>query len=137
MASAHVKQLQMKLAELDAQLAEINVKRSIILEMIEDESPTPKKERAPRANVKSLVLGMLSDVGPKGLNAAIVVDAAKDGGRLVERGSVSSLLSRLKHDGTVTYDEDGRYRLTSAPRPTKPTLSGGSVSPLRTSGVFQ
>ena len=70
-----------------------------------------------------------------GLNAAIAVDMVKGDGIELERGSVISLFSRLKTDGTVTYDEDGMYRLTDFPRETKPTL-GGSVFPLRNSGAI-
>ena len=135
MASAHVKQLHKKLAELDAQLADINAKRSIILEMIEEENPTPKKTPARRASVKKHVIDLLTEVKSIGLNAALAVDMAKDKGLDLDRGSVSSLLSRLKTDGAVTYDEDGKYRLADFPRDTKPTL-GGSVTPIRNSGAY-
>ena len=134
MASTHVKHVQRKLAELDLQLAEINAKRSILLEMLEEENPTPKKIRSRRGNAKEHVIDYLTKVEASGLNATIVVEMAEKDGISLERSSVSSLLSRLKHDGTVTYDEDGKYRLTNFPRVTKPTLPG-SVTPLRTSGV--
>ena len=72
---------------------------------------TTKPRRAPRSNVKQCVLQMLSDAGGEGIQATEAVDIAeKRYGVHLERGSVSSLLSRLKRDGVVTY-EDGLYKL--------------------------
>lgn len=63
-----------------------------------------RQKRAPRSNVKLLVLNMLEEQREKGLNAGLAVKIAVDRGQHLERGTVSSLLSRLKNDHTVTYD---------------------------------
>lgn len=73
--------------------------------------PAVTKARAPRSNVKTLVLDLLSAVGSQGLNAATAVERAEAKGERLERGSVSSLLSRLKAEGVVFYD-GSVYRLT-------------------------
>jgi DNA-binding IclR family transcriptional regulator len=58
------------------------------------------------------VIELLEQVGRAGLNAGLAVEMAEAEGRELDRGSTSSLLSRLKADGTVEYDGD-RYRLSS------------------------
>lgn len=63
-----------------------------------------------KPQTKSIVLDLLDDVGTTGLDATIAVKLANDKGFTVEKGSVSSLLSRLKKDGIVEYD-GSRYRL--------------------------
>jgi hypothetical protein len=56
-----------------------------------------------RPNVKQLLLTMLEQVGDEGLNAATAVEMASRRGEKLERGTVSSLLSRFKADGLVRY----------------------------------
>lgn len=64
-----------------------------------------------RVATKGVVLDLLRDVGTRGLNAQNAVDLANKRGITLDRASVSSLLSRLKKDGIVDYDNDV-YRLT-------------------------
>jgi len=126
-----MKRLDQRIAELRAQRDQLDAKIAALEEFkaeISDE-PMPstepaKRQRAPRSNVKSTVLSLLEQVGGSGLNAAIAVDLAKEQHGLdLDRGSVSSLLSRLKNEGTVSYD--GRlYRLPqNAPRDEQPSAS--------------
>lgn len=75
-------------------------------EPIEDERQT----RARRGNVKGALLDLLQEVGQGGLNALTAVEIAKRRGIDLDRGTISSLLSRLKRDGVVDHDGD-RYRL--------------------------
>ena len=70
-----------------------------------DNESTPR-----RSNVKTTILDLLKEVGTTGLNAATTVEIASRRGIDLDRGSVSSLLSRLKRDGVVEYDGN-RYRL--------------------------
>ncbi|MEI9890372.1 MAG: hypothetical protein WDN45_06915 [Caulobacteraceae bacterium] len=63
-----------------------------------------------RSGVKGFVLDLLKERGGLGLNAAIAVEIAGRRGVLMDRGSVSSLLSRLKQEDIVAYD-DNVYRL--------------------------
>lgn len=57
------------------------------------------------------------DVGTRGLNAQTAVDLANQRGVTLDRASVSSLLSRLKKDDVVVFDNEV-YRLKEfAPRP--------------------
>jgi hypothetical protein len=96
----------------------------------------PVRARAARSNVKNAVLELLQQVKKNGLNASMVVDIwLEKKGEKLERGSVSSLLSRFKSDGAVVYD--GKlYRLKEY-APAEPEPIGGttaSVHPLRASG---
>lgn len=93
-----------------------------------DESPVPPA-RAAKGSVKNTVLDLLEDAGRRGVNAATAVDLAKAKGITLERGSVSSLLSRLKTDGIVNHDGNV-YRL-------KKFTEMPGVTPLRTSGDNQ
>jgi hypothetical protein len=90
-----------------------------------------KKPRAPRSDVKREVLRLLEEVGDRGLVAASAVEMAEKRGVRLERGTVSSLLSRLKHDGFVVYDGTS-YRLPSSGAGEKPAenqLPAASVHP--------
>ncbi len=55
-------------------------------------------------NVKDHVLRLLQAAGPKGLSANDVIAKAAVEGITLDRGSVSSLLSRLKREGTLSYN---------------------------------
>jgi len=120
-------------AKLDAVLRQMEVlkgQEAMIREMMREaggEAPVQNvRHRAARSNVKSAVLDLLAQVGANGLNAAIAVDMASERGQNIERGSVSSLLSRLKNDGVVTYD-GSLYRLAG--------VDAQNVHPLRTPGA--
>ena len=63
-----------------------------------------------RSNVKALLLGLLNEAGTSGLNASSAVERADRKGVALDRGSVSSILSRLKADGVALYDGEN-YRL--------------------------
>ncbi|TCP43960.1 hypothetical protein [Rhodovulum marinum] len=124
-----MKALEDRLSRIRSEMEKLRIQEELVLDMMREErgEPAPKK-RAKRANVKRTVLDLLTAVGAGGLNAAIAVDmAAKDGVEL-ERGSVSSLLSRLKNEGTVTYDGEV-YRLKEH------SNRGGEVHPLRLPGA--
>ena len=79
------------------------------LQHISGSAPQPK-QRAARSDVKKQVLTLLEKQGKAGLNAATAVEMAAKQGYRLERGTVSSLLSRLKGDRTVSYD-GSVYRL--------------------------
>jgi hypothetical protein len=62
-----------------------------------------------RGNVKSTVLGLMQEFSTNGLSASETVEIAARRGIQLDRASVSSLLSRLKREGTLTYD-GAKYR---------------------------
>lgn len=101
-----MKALEERLQRIRAEMDRLKIQEDLILDMMREERGEPEtKKRAPRANVKRTVLSMLADAGSNGINAAIAVERAhQDMGIDLDRGSVSSLLSRLKNDGTVVYD---------------------------------
>lgn len=107
-------QLKAKIAELQQQLAGVEM----AIRAMRGEPTAPTRTRAPRSNVKSYLLALLDEVQARGLNAAMAVELAESRGDTLERGTVSSLLSRFKADGVVTYD-GSVYRLTkfAAPPP--------------------
>ena len=61
-------------------------------------------------STKTIVLDMLLEVGTTGLNATTAVETASRRGVTLDRGSVASLLSRLKRDDVTLYDGH-KYRL--------------------------
>lgn len=91
---------------LDNQI--LGLERAIALT---DNEPLPEKTGYKRQPIKATVLDLLEEVGTTGLNAITALELAGNRGQRLERGSVSSLLSRLKGDGIVVYDGDV-YRLT-------------------------
>lgn len=70
-----------------------------------------EKGRQKRGNVKTAVLDAVTASGEKGVSVTeCVADAKSRSGLDLDRGSVSSLMSRLKKDGVFFYNGD-RYRL--------------------------
>lgn len=124
-----MKVLEDKLDFVRREIDKLRSQEALLLEMMKEASGEPiLKRRAPRSNVKQTVISLLEQVGDNGLNAASAVELAASSGIELERGSVSSLLSRLKNEGIVGYDGIA-YRLVRA----KPTMPG-VVHPIRTSG---
>ncbi|WP_374425348.1 hypothetical protein [Paracoccus sp. (in: a-proteobacteria)] len=121
----------------EAEIARLSIEVGALREVYNKEAgivpEKPRSRRAPRSNVKTAVLDLLKQVGTNGLNAQIAHDLAKEDGVDLHVKSVSSLLSRLKHEGVVVY-RDSMYRLTEyEPKtPSAPQMPG--VVPLRTSG---
>ena len=66
------------------------------------------RERA--RNVKDTVLGLLAQAGEAGLTVTKCVEMAQKQGSHLERGTVSSLLSRLKREEILDL-KDGSYSL--------------------------
>lgn len=120
--------LRARLDGVRREIEKLQAQEALLLDLL-DETPKPVA-RARKGSVKTVVLKLLEEVEDSGLNAASAVEKAKaDQGIDLDRGSVSSLLSRLKSDGVVIYDGD-RYRLNRFAMPR-------SVTPLRTSGDNQ
>lgn len=118
--------LDLILREID----KLKAQEALIRDMMREASGEPKvKLRAPRSNVKQTILELLQKAGANGLNAASAVETAAKAGMNLERGTVSSLLSRLKNEDVVGYD-GSVYRL-KASVPDK----GPNVHPLRTSSA--
>lgn len=125
-----MKMLEERLEQVRRDIEKLRAQETLLVDMMREASGEPKiKPRAPRSNVKQAVLDLLDQVGTKGLNAATAVELAGQSGMSLERGTVSSLLSRLKSEGALVYD--GRvYRLKGYAEDGTP-----NVRPLRTSGV--
>lgn len=126
-----MKVLEDKLDFVRREIDKLRAQETLLLEMMDEASGETKvKIRAPRANVKQTIIKLLEEVGDTGLNATTAVEMAEAKGIALNRGSVSSLLSRLANDKVVTYDGTV-YRLAQ-PR-TMPALPS-VVHPIRTSG---
>jgi len=77
-------------------------------------APAPTR-RKPPSPIKDAVLGLLSE-HRDGLSVNEVIEMSEARGQLLDRASVSSLLSRLKRE-QVLATEGGKYRISS-PDPT-------------------
>jgi hypothetical protein len=87
------------------------IERAIALLSGEDVNGTATPATRGRAkNVKDTVLGFLAEAGAPGLSVTKVMEMAQRRGFHVERGSVSSLLSRLKREGVLDL-KDGAYTI--------------------------
>ena len=73
-----------------------------------------------RTNVKGTVMEIIGEAASLGVTAFEVVDRGAAKGRDLDRPSVSSLLSRLKREGTLVLME-GRYYV-APPRETFPKI---------------
>lgn len=97
-----------RLAGIQRQIELLKSQEQMLLELMG--KPRCHMGRAPRSSVKEEVLSLLIDAGKNGLNASTAIILADKKGVTLQRGTVSSLLSRLKNEGTVTHDGE-RYRL--------------------------
>lgn len=119
-----MKALEEMLAEKRNQLATLKVEIATLETALRRASgDVDSRPRRRRTNVKKIVLDILAERGDQGVNAGIVVQIAAERGEEIERATVSSLLSRMKADGIVTYD-NVLYRLA---QPHKATAEQESV----------
>lgn len=86
----------------------------------------PKVSNGKRQSVKAALLELLEDAGTTGLNAAAAVEMGTRRGIQLDRGTVSSLLSRFKRDGILVYEND-KYRLIKFVEPSQ-TADGSSLT---------
>lgn len=110
--SAEIEALRNKLEGLDLAIQLLSSDE----ETRSDETPQGNAPRSPRrSNVKGITLQLLEESGSEGLSASEVVERAQNRGHTLDRGSVSSLLSRLKKEGTLIYDGSKYYLAENAP----------------------
>ena len=104
--------LQAKIAGLDYALLTLN-----------DGVPLDPAKQGQR-RVKRTILDIVNTAGSSGVTTNDVIQKAKANGRELNESSVSSLLSRLKAEGTLVFDGE-RYRPTTSKgtHPTKPPLT--------------
>ena len=72
-------------------------------------SLSPEPRRRTRRNVKGTVMDLIVKAGGAGVTAHEIVDQAAANGRQLDRPSVSSLLSRLKREGVLSFDGERYY----------------------------
>jgi hypothetical protein len=95
-----VREARVKVATLDMAIAALEGTTLVV-------AARPKPTSS-GVNVKQAVLDIVVDAGAAGVSAAEVVRRARDNGRSLNPTSVSSLLSRLKREGTLDLS-DGKY----------------------------
>lgn len=119
-----------QIEEKEAEIKMLSAQVAALRQVYDEASGAPTKHRAPRTNIKGMVLKLLDEVGEAGLNARKACELAALRGVELNPKSVSSLLSRLASDGVLWYDQT-TYRLAqykpSMPKPTLPPA--GSVRP--------
>jgi hypothetical protein len=113
--------LRQKIEALQNQL--LGIERAISLldgtaSDINGVASTGGRERS--RNVKDTVLGLLTETGQGGLSVTQVLELARRKGAHIERGSVSSLLSRLKREGILDFN-DGSYSIKRPQKEAPPT----------------
>jgi hypothetical protein len=120
---AQLQKLHETLAGLEAEFEALKNKISgvrLAIDVLEgnEEDDTPDDSgRARRGAVKEALYDLLKEAGKTGLNAHSAVEIAKRRGIELDRGTVSSTLSRMKRDGAVDHDGE-RYRLKGTEQPT-------------------
>jgi hypothetical protein len=113
-------------ADLEHKLAEARVRLNAYETAIAtvEGSPIPTGQKGRRSNVKKMVMDLINEAAQAGVTAVSVVERGGALGKQLDRGSVSSLLSRLKREGTLTFDGE-RYR------PADPKTDPAAAMPLR------
>lgn len=124
-----MKDMKDRLDSIRREIEKLQAQEALLLDMMGEAPVKAATKRAPKGSVKVLVLELLESQGRSGLNAAKAVELSEANGNALDRGSVSSLLSRLKQDGVVVYD-GSNYRLKKYTG--MPGISS-AVTPIRTS----
>ena len=106
----NMKDMRERLNTIRGEIAVLRGQEALLLEMMNEAPKEPAAKRAAKGSVKIRVLELLEKQGRSGLNAAKAVELSEAAGDVLDRGSVSSLLSRLKQDDVVVYD-GVNYRL--------------------------
>ncbi len=88
----------------------VGLERAISVMEGNEYRPAQDTPRTRTRNVKDTVLGLLAEAGRNGLSVNQVIDFAKAKGIDLDRGTVSSLLSRLKRESTLDM-KDGQYSI--------------------------
>lgn len=118
-------EVQSELAALRAEMQ--TLERILVCFGLLEHAETGNTTTPRRNNIKAIVIDLLEEVGCEGLNAAIAVKLGTSKGIDLDRGSVSSLLSRLKRDNAVIYD-GRRYTLRQFAKPNSKRESEDSDS---------
>lgn len=100
-----ITETEREIAALEGKLAGLRLARKTVVGKI-------GHRRLPRSGVKQTVIDLLQEVGAEGLNASTAINMASARNIELGRGTVSSLLSRMKNEGVVDYDGTV-YRLTT------------------------
>jgi hypothetical protein len=97
------------LAQMEALRNQIvGIDRAIAVMEGTEYKPPEGRQRERGHNVKDTVLGLISTAGTIGLSVNQVLDNAKITGIKLDRGTVSSLLSRLKRENILDM-KGGQY----------------------------
>ena len=112
-----MKKLDEQIAMIDRQIQELQFKRLGLLEFKSSLSGEPEtavvKKRA--TNVKPMVLDIMRVAGAQGATSAEVYDLARRLNPIIGRETISSVLSRLKADGALTYSGERYYEKQATP----------------------
>lgn len=101
-----------EVADLERRLAEARIRLQTLDQAVAAAGGTPIPQTPAgkrQSNVKNTVMGIINEAAEAGVTAVSVVEAAAAKGKALDRNSVSSLLSRLKREKTLTFDGE-RYR---------------------------
>jgi hypothetical protein len=118
--TANMKMLLERRSQIDSEIDRLMVRRAEIDFMIArfsgnaESEPTNEPPRR-RKNVKKTVMELVDVAGSAGVTAAEVVERARTLGRELERGSVSSLLSKFKAQGALVFDGERYYPASKGP----------------------
>lgn len=114
---ALIEQRDRLMAEMEALRNKIDGINMAISILERNGPPTPELQPVSRrSGLKAYVISLLEEQGPQGLSVNGAVEIGARRGHRLDRASVSSLLSRLKQNGTVVY-EDGSYVLKPFAKP--------------------
>jgi hypothetical protein len=122
-----MKMLEERRRQIDAEINHLMIRRAEIDLMLarakgESESAPTTEPPKRRRNVKKTVMELVDVAGSAGVTAAEIVDRANALGRELDRQSVSSLLSKFKSQGALTFDGERYYPASKAPPPDSPPL---------------
>lgn len=117
-----MKLLLSQIEEKEAEIKILTAQVAALRQVFDAASGSPARARAPRTNIKGLVLDLLREVGDQGLNAKKACEMAMLRGVDLNPKSVSSLLSRLAADGVLWYDQTTYREAKFKPAIQKPTM---------------
>jgi hypothetical protein len=124
-----MKPIDDEIARTDSEIARLQAIREglILAKAALNGELEPKVEVKKRsANVKPLILDIMSVAGRTGSTSSQVFSAVRESAPNVSKETVGSVLSRLKSDGALSFDGeryyDTRFSPKAEPRPFEPKV---------------
>jgi len=113
-----MKMVQEELERVRSEIERLRHEEAVLVKLLNKMSGTQTRTRSP--SVKPVVLDIMRAAGTQGASTAEVDERVREKVPTVAKDTVGSILSRLKADGALVYENERYYERQFAPKPDSP-----------------